>query len=182
MTMKRTGFKPPTLEKVIAWRNKPRTPLKASKSLSVRSGKPKDRKRLKHRDLMPQRVKRAKKQPISLIQKKLWIECKRIIRNTYPPICFTCGVPISGSNDHTSHFIPKASCGAFLKYDLRNLRRCCYNCNINLGGNGSMFYRRLLETEGQEYIDGLFKDKEVIVKAYDHYVLLLEKYKSMTNI
>lgn len=125
------------------------------------------------------RLAKKSKQSISKIQRELWEHCKRIIRAKYPPFCFTCGKPISGSNDHTSHFIPKAVCGAFLKYDLRNLRRCCYFCNIHLGGNGSAYYKRLVETEGQEYIDQLFKDKQITVKAYDHYMDLLAKYAKM---
>lgn len=125
------------------------------------------------------KLKKSSKQSISLIQKKLWMECKRIIRSKYPPVCFTCGKPVQGVNDHTSHFIPKAACGAYLKYDLRNLRRCCWYCNIELGGNGSMFYKRLVETEGQKYVDDLFLDKQKIVKDMDYYILLLEKYKVM---
>lgn len=125
------------------------------------------------------KVKKVKKMPMGLLRKKLWEECKRITRAKYPPFCFTCGKPVAGSNDHTSHFIPNSVGGAFLRFDLRNLRRCCYYCNVNLGGNGSMYYRRLLETEGQEYIDQLFADKNKMVNAYDHYLKLLEEYRLM---
>jgi len=132
-------------------------------------------KKAKKRKVTP----KPKKMKMSLLKKKLWEECKRIIRAKYPPFCFTCGKPVSGSNDHTAHFIPNAACGAFLRFDLRNLRRCCYYCNVNLGGNGSMYYRRLVETEGQEYVDQLFKDKNKIVNAYDHYLKLLEEYRKI---
>lgn len=162
--LKRSGFSKPTLEKVIASRSKPRKALK-------RATMPKAvRKTVK--------LRKVSKQPISLIQRKLWEECKRIIRAKYPPVCYTCGKLVSGSNDHTAHFIPKSVCGANLKYDLRNLRRCCYYCNINLGGNGAMYYKKMVEVEGQDYVDKLFEDKKVIVKAYDHYFNLLDKYKS----
>lgn len=127
----------------------------------------------------PKQPKKVKKISIGKLQKLIWIECKRIIRSKYPPFCFTCGKPVFGSNDHTAHFIPNAACGAFLRYDLRNLRRCCYFCNIHLGGNGSSYYRRLIETEGQEYVDSLFKDKNKIVNARDHYEKLLLEYKNM---
>ncbi len=119
------------------------------------------------------------------MQDKLWEECKRIVRAKYVNSdgtwnCYTCPKRIEYPSDaHTAHFIPDAACGAFLRYDLRNLRVCCYNCNINLGGNGSSYYKHLLEEEGQEYIDQLFRDKQRIVKAMDHYTELYEKYKAM---
>lgn len=42
---------------------------------------------------------------------------------------------------------------------------------------GAEFYRRLVEIEGQEYVDQLFRDKQRITKARDYYEELLEKYK-----
>lgn len=126
------------------------------------------------------KLKKISKQPISKIQRQLWEECKRIVRTRYPNTCYTCGrTGLEGSNLHTAHFIPKASCGAYLKYDLRNLRICCYHCNINLGGNGSAFYRNLVNIEGQEYVDKLFEDKQKTIKAYDYYLMLLNEYKNI---
>lgn len=63
------------------------------------------------------------------------------------------------------HFIPSSTCGAFLRYDLRNLRWQCMRCNVHGGGQGAIFYKNLVEQEGQEYVDQLFRDKQVIVKA-----------------
>src|SRR3990167_9102345 len=125
------------------------------------------------------KLKKQSKQTISKIQRELWKNCKRIIRKLYSPNCYCCDKPIEGSNDHCSHLIPKAACGAYLKYDLRNLRRCCYNCNINLGGNGAIFYRKMVYLEGKKYVDKLFSDKQKIIKAYEHYEELLEKYKKL---
>lgn len=131
-----------------------------------------------------------KKLTIGKLQKILWEECKRIIRYKYrlkgaqnaPETweCYTCGKIITDKkNAHTAHFIAKAVCGAFLKYDLRNLRICCMMCNVWLGGNGSLYYRNMVEREGQEYVDILFKDKERSIKAYDHYLWQLQEYKKI---
>ena len=126
-----------------------------------------------------------KKKTISQIQKELWELCKILIRKKYNLgndtwKCYTCDKIITDKqNAHTAHFLPKASCGSYLKYDLRNLRVCCYNCNINLGGNGAEFYRRMVEREGQEYVDTLFSDKQKNIKAYDYFIQLCEEYKSM---
>jgi len=128
-------------------------------------------------------VKRTKlrkqgKAKISVIQRKLWELCKQITRKRYGNTCFTCErTGLEGSNFHTGHFLPKGSCGSFLKYDLRNLRPQCYNCNINLGGNGAIFARQLALREGNDYVDKLFQDRNVSVKALDHYIWLIEKYK-----
>ena len=115
---------------------------------------------------------------ISKVQRLLWIECKRIIRAKYGNTCYTSGkTGLVGSDWHTGHFIPKGACGAFLKYDLRNLRPQSYHDNINLGGNGAEFYKRMVEREGQEYVDQLFRDKQKIINARDHFENLLEEYR-----
>ena len=117
-------------------------------------------------------IRKVSKQPISVIQRRLWQLCRELADTLYnapggSPRCFTCDRCISGSNKQLGHFIAKAACGAYLKYDMRNLRWQCYNCNIHLGGNGAEFYRRLVEQEGQEYM-----------KAYDHYVQLITEYQA----
>lgn len=104
--------------------------------------------------------------PEALLKKKLWELCKQIIREAYGNTCYTCERGgLKGSDWHTGHFIPSSTCGAFLRYDLRNLRPQCYNCNINLGGNGAIFYRNMVGDVGQAEVDQLFADKKVSVKA-----------------
>lgn len=74
---------------------------------------------------------------------------------------------------------PKAALGAYLKYDLRLLRPQCYFCNINCGGNSAVFYRNMVEVEGQDYVDKIYNDKQITVKAMDHYVKLLDEYRKL---
>lgn len=126
------------------------------------------------------KLKKASKQKISTLQVKLWEECKRIIRKKYGNTCYTCGATnLSGSNWHTGHLFAKASLGAFLKYDLRVLRPQCYACNIHRGGMGADFYLKMWEENGAEYMQKLKADRNVSVKAYDHYQKLLEDYAKM---
>lgn len=105
------------------------------------------------------------------LKKKLWELCKQIIRKKYQKKdgtwnCFTCGRLIDEpAKAQTGHFIPSGSCGAYLRYDLRNLRIQDYYCNINLGGNGSEFYRKMVEEVGQKEVDKLFQDKNKVIKA-----------------
>ena len=125
-------------------------------------------------------LKKKSKTSSATLQRKLWELCRKIIKKKYGSTCYTCGKQrLMKSNRHTGHFIPKAASGAYLKYDLRNLRPQCYHCTINLGGNGAAFYHNMVEREGQEYVDQLFLDKQKIVKADDHYRMLIDKYETM---
>ncbi len=153
--MKRSGFK-----------NKPRKPLK----------------RTPLRKVSPNKVK-TKKPRIGLLKKKLWELCKQIIRTRDGSICFICGKSgLEGSGWHTGHFIPSASCGAFLRYDLRNLHSSCYNCNINLGGNGAEFYRRIVEVYGSDFGEQIFKDKQISIKAdILFYEEKIKEYKEISS-
>lgn len=125
-------------------------------------------------------MRKQSKQSISKIQRKIWEHCKRIIRERHGNSCFTCGrTGLTGSNWHTGHLWAKASLGAYLKYDLRVLRPQCYHCNINLGGNGADFYRKMLQEVGQEKMEELERDRQKTVKAYDFYVKLLSEYEKL---
>jgi len=75
----------------------------------------------------------------------------------------------------------KASLGAYLKYDLRVLRIQCYNCNINRGGAGADFYARMLREIGEEKMALLQKDRQVLVKSYDHYLKVLAEYEEINS-
>ena len=127
-----------------------------------------------------------RKQKVSTVKKKVWEECKRIVRSRYAIgegrwSCFTCDRIIEEKKDaHTGHFIPSGSCGAFLRYNLRNLRIQCYNCNINLGGNGAEYYRRMVREVGEREVNQLFIDKNKTVKAdIIFYLNLLEEYTNL---
>lgn len=127
----------------------------------------------------------VKKKSPKKLKEELWNECKRIIRSRYKQgdywFCFTCQKLIDEqAKAQTGHFLPSSTCGAFLRYDLRNLRVQCYNCNINQGGAGAEFYRNLVTENGQEYVDQLFRDKRVSIKADSWwYQEMINKYKEL---
>lgn len=126
-------------------------------------------------------LKKVSKQPISKIQKELWKECKRIVDEQFGTNCYTCPQKnLQGSNKQLGHVPwPKASLGAYLKYDLRVLRNQCFACNIHRGGMGAEAYKRMLREEGKTYMDKLEKDRQVTVKAYNFYIKLLAEYKTV---
>lgn len=125
-------------------------------------------------------LKKNSPQPISKIQRQLWAECKRIIRARYKKTCYTCGKPrLRGSDCQTGHMIAKSTLSAFLKYDLRLLRLQCTRCNIWGGGMGAIFIENMRKIEGDEYVNQIMQDRFKTVKAYDHYLILLEQYKKI---
>lgn len=109
---------------------------------------------------------KVKKLTPKKLKEELWELCKKIVRARDGNVCIICGKSnLEGSGWHTGHFLPSSTCGAYLRYDLRNLHSSCYNCNINLGGNGAMFYKILVSKFGQDFVDRLFVDKQKIIKA-----------------
>lgn len=125
-------------------------------------------------------IKRKSVTPEAKLKKILWELCRAIIGSRYPDYCFTCDKPIAGSNRQLGHFIPSSVGGAALRYHLDNLRLQCYYCNINLGGNGSEFYPRLVAEIGQERVNALFRLKHLITKANRaFYEALIAEYESL---
>ena len=128
------------------------------------------------------KLRKAGKQKISVIQRRIWMLCKEIIRKRYSNSCYTCGATrLTGSNWQTGHLWAKASLGSFMKYDLRILRPQCASCNLWRGGMGAEFYRRMLKENGQAYMDQLERDKRKIVKSYDHYQKLIIEYTALCD-
>ena len=84
---------------------------------------------------------------------------------------------------HAGHFIPRAAGGLSLYFHEQNVHAQCYRCNINLGGNGSEYYRRMVERFGQEVVDELFQLKYTGYKKYtiEDYQQLREDYKIKTE-
>lgn len=93
---------------------------------------------------------------ITKAKEKLWELCKKIIRELYPNVCYTCGKGgLVGRNWQTGHFLTSSTCSMELRYELKNLRPQCFSCNINKSGNWHEFEKRLIREEGQEYVDEL---------------------------
>lgn len=110
--------------------------------------------------------KKVKKPSLTKLKKTLWDLCKTIIRTRDGSECVICGAKnLAGGNWQTGHFIPSSTCGSFLRYDIRNLHSNCMRCNIICGGNGALYYRALVSKYGEQFVDGIFKDKGTYVKA-----------------
>ena len=102
----------------------------------------------------------------TLLKKKLWEIMKQTVREKYGNTCYTCNkTGLSGSNWHTGHMWAKSTLSAHLAYDIRVLRPQCFFCNIHAGGQGAMFYARMLKEIGKSAMAKLEKEKDILVKA-----------------
>ena len=142
----------------------------------------------------PKRIKKVKTLEDKRSMKRwhflVWEECKRIVRKRQVKDdgswdCYTCGVNIKHKEDaQTAHGKPKSVLSSIHKYDLRNLKVCCYDCNINLGGCQDIFIAKLEREEaGLEFLreacckteDGYWKIKHQseVTKMKDHLIKIL---------
>ena len=67
-----------------------------------------------------------------------------------------------------------------MRYHLDNLRIQCFRCNIDLSGNGAIFYHKLVALEGKGYVNKLFALKKKTVKL--NITWLQEKIKEYERI
>lgn len=132
-------------------------------------------------------MRKQSKQSLSAIQRKIWVECRRIVyeRDKNPDgtiDCYTCPAKdLQGSNRQLGHGPwPKSTLGAYLKYDFRRvLRFQCARCNLFHGGMGAEFYKRLKNELGEGAFSQLEKDRQKTVKAMTHYIALLAEYSKL---
>ena len=126
-------------------------------------------------------LRKKGKTPISKIQRTLWELCKQLTRKIHGNTCYTCGQKgLTGSNWHTGHVPwPKASLGAYLRYDLRLLRPQCAICNLFRGGMGAEAYKRMLKEIGPKEMQKLEADRQVTTNAYNHYLKVLADYQKL---
>lgn len=96
----------------------------------------------------------AKQKTTAQLKKVLWKLCGELNRKINPPICYTCGTTgLSGSNWHPGHGKPKGALPLRFKFDMRNIRSQCINCNINNGGCTDIFIAKLeQEKEGLAFL------------------------------
>lgn len=103
--------------------------------------------------------RKKKVETISHHKKRVWITVSKFIRLRDKGICFVCGKYAEGSAYHAGHFIPGSICGVSLFFSEVNLHGECYNCNINLGGNGALYALAMQKKYGPDIIEKLNKER-----------------------
>ena len=129
-------------------------------------------------------LRRKSKSPQAKLERQLWELCRKVCyhrdkKEDGSIDCYTCGAcNIEKQNRQLGHLWAKASLGAILKYKIDILRFQCFRCNINFGGNGAIFYAKILKEIGKKKMADIESLKNVLVKASDHYFNLSEEYKN----
>jgi len=100
--------------------------------------------------------KKIKVVKTSTLKKKLWKLFSEYIRRRDKGICFTCHLTKHYKQMQAGHFISKAVGGIGLYFHEKNVHCQCYRCNINLGGNGAVYAKRIIEIYGVGTFEKLF--------------------------
>lgn len=122
---------------------------------------------------------KKKLKTVSQLHKLVWKEIQRIYKDK-GNVCYTCGLTCYGTNRHIGHGIAKSSLSLQWKYDMRNLKIQCMNCNIWKGGNQHIFIGKLeKEKEGLAFlkeacrnVDGIWYPKKEEDLSFDSRIFL----------
>jgi len=145
---------------------------------------------------MKKKVKKKAKKKFTTgkLKKKLWTVFSRFIRIRDKGKCFTCNIQKPWTQMQAGHFIPKSTGGLALYFHVQNVHCQCFRCNINLGGNGAIYAKRIKDVYGEEKFDELLDihyngcrkltifDYEKLIKIYEAKEKeLLLKYNTENN-
>jgi hypothetical protein len=126
-------------------------------------------------------IKKPKKHKIGWWKDKLWQIVSKRIKERDKNICFTSGKFVTGSNAHCGHGNPSSVCGGRLRFHPKNLHCQSYHENVNLGGNGRVYYRKQVEKYGQEVVDKLDQLQNKYIKVDEiFYQKLIDLYTNGT--
>ena|SRR3990167_4295904 len=130
---------------------------------------------------MKKQIKKPKKVSVSVLKKKLWLIVSKRIKERDKNICFTSGKFVERMNAHCGHGLPSSVCGGRLRYHPKNLHCQSYYENINLGGNGTIYYQNQLKKYGQEITNRVYSLQNKYIKVdVIYYERLIDLYTNGT--
>lgn len=140
----------------------------------------KKREKIERRQAITKRKEFKKKKAIS---KGLahWRKATQKVINKYVLIrdkdlpCISCGIQnheissraLTGSEWHAGHFKSVGSSPA-MRYDLRNIAKQCFSCNLHLSGNIEGYKRGIVARYGQDRLDFLMIDRTARNDTIEH--------------
>jgi hypothetical protein len=92
-------------------------------------------------------------------KKEAWKFFSKWVKANDKNICYTCGRYAEGSAMHAGHFVTGASCPPSLYFDERNVRAQCYHCNVNLSGNWTSYFERMVREHGKDTVEELMNSR-----------------------
>ena len=178
--MKRTGF-----SNKGDWKGfkKPTKGLRRAKFGVI---KPKVRITKPKRELMPNRVKRAKKELVELSH--TFIRKRDGINGEIKGYCFDCGAYAEGQHFECGHFKSDSTGGALLRYHPHNMHGQASGCNMAFSQERVKidYTLKMLEKYGLEYVNKLRNMKpnmqfKADILFYEN-MIVLYKYGNEENI
>lgn len=130
------------------------------------------------KDLMPARVKRAKKE--LEILSHTYIRKRDGINGEIKGYCFDCGKYSEGQQFQAGHFEPSGSCGALLRYHPHNMHGQNGGCNTQYQQEKVKidYTFKMLEKYGIERVNKIRQLKHKSIKAdIIFYEKMIELYK-----
>lgn len=133
------------------------------------------------KDLMPTRVKRAKKE-LKEISHTFIRKRDSKIKDKIGGYCFSCGKYCEGSDFQCGHWEPDSTGGALLRYHPQNMHgQGGYCCNINRHGQqkmGNDYTLKMIEKYGLKRVNEIRALKYKSIKAdILFYEKMIELYK-----
>lgn len=120
------------------------------------------------------RPRRASQKDVPRLKRKLWSLLSVAVKQKYGNRCYSCGRGnLSGSGWHAGHLFPAGSHNS-IRFCEGNLRPQCYNCNINLGGNGAAYAARYISENGSGAFEALLVASRIMKqwKAWELEILI----------
>ena len=161
--MKKSSFRPKTIEEVRAKQAQKRTKLQS-------------------KPLKPKNVisKRPKVKSLAKWKKELDTVFSKYIRQRDQGQCFTCPKKDDPKNMQNGHFVPRQYLA--VRYDERNCNCQCYACNMLYGGQGATYAIRLAQKYGQSVVEELESQRWVTTKLdVNWYKEKIELYKNLLH-
>lgn len=118
------------------------------------------------RDLMPNRVKKAKKD-LEIISHNFVRRRDSKDKDFIGGYCFDCGKYVSGRDFQCGHWQPSGSCGAILRYHPHNMQGQASGCNCGYQQEQVKirFTLKMIDKYGKERVDKLMQLRNKTIKA-----------------
>jgi len=135
-------------------------------------------KKLKKRDTMPARLKKAKKD-LEILSHNFVRRRDSKDKDFIGGFCFDCGLPAEGQQFQCGHWQPSGSCGAILRYHPHNMHGQRGACNIGYVQEKVKidYTLKMIEKYGAERVEKLRQLRNKTIKAdIIFYLKMIELY------
>ena len=168
--MKRSGFTPPTKEKVAELNQKKRE--KALATQATRSHT------INSKPVKPKKATKTKGGPktAAKLKKELDTVFSLYIRKIYPKFCYTCGK--AAERLQCGHYISRQY--LVTRWSIDNCRPQCWGCNGYGKGQPLIFEENLKKEYGNDFIEAMKATRHQMMKVdRNWYTEQIAKYKAL---